>query len=144
MNKLVLAVALSMMVALGGAATVGSAQADIPREKAGAVQVSCWVNVFAWVSTSPSHQGNLSSIVSCNATVRSISQTMYVRDYYTGAIVATVGPVTQFNVMSGGIAYQWYCNQLSPRTLWGQVQGTVTDASGAVSTGSWSTQVLSC
>jgi len=112
--------------------------------RSGSEGVSCWVNVFAWVSTSPSNQGNLSSIVSCNTTVRSIAQTMYVHDYYTGAVVATVGPITQFNTTSGGISYQWYCSQVSPRTLWGEVHGTVTELNGAVSTGSWSTQVLSC
>ena len=102
------------------------------------------MNVFAWVSTSPSYQGNLSSILSCSTTVWEISQTMYVHDYYTGAVVATVGPVDQYNTTSGGIAYHWYCNQFSPRTLWGEVHGSVTEYGGAVSTGTWSTQVLSC
>lgn len=140
-RRLLLAVIFMVVLVVG--ATVTPAQAEsAPGEFQ--IQASCWVNVFAWVSTSPSYQGNLSSIVSCNTTVSKISQTMYVHDYYTGAVVATVGPVDQYNTTSGGIAYHWYCNQFSPRALWGEVRGSVTEYSGAVSTGTWSTQVLRC
>jgi hypothetical protein len=107
------------------------------------IQASCWVNTFAWVSTSPSNQGNLSSIVSCNTTVSRISQTMYVHDYYTNAIVATV-PADAFNTTSGGVAYHWYCSSISPHAYWGEVRATVTEYNGFVSNGSWGTQVLSC
>ena len=138
-----LAVVMAVVATFGGA-TAGSAQAESKGTEFQVAAASCWVNVFAWVSTSPSMQGNLSSIVSCNTTVQKISQTMYVHDYYTGAIVATVGPVDQFNTTSGGIAYSWYCSQFSPRTLWGEVRGTVVEYSGAVSNASWSTQALSC
>lgn len=142
-RRLLLALAISAIATLGGAAAASAQPASAP-DKLGTIQASCWVNVFAWVSTSPSLQGNLSSIVSCNTTVQKITQTMYVRDYYTGAVVATVGPVSQFNTTSGGIAYSWHCSQISPRTLWGEVHGSVTELNGAVSNATWSTQVLSC
>lgn len=126
------------------AASSASAQAKPLAPEAGVTAASCWVNVFAWVSTSPSNQGNLSSIVSCNTTVQRITQTMYVRNYNTGAIVATVGPLDTFNTTSAGIAYHWFCNQFSPQALWGDVRATVVEYSGAVSNGSWGTQLLSC
>jgi hypothetical protein len=143
-RRLLFAAVISVIAIFGVAATAAPAQAATAPGKFSTTQASCWVNVFAWVSTSPSFQGNLSSIVSCNTTVQKITQTMYVRDYYTGAVVATVGPVSQFNTTSGGIAYHWFCNQLSPRTLWGEVHGSVTELNGVVSNGTWSTQVLSC
>lgn len=93
-RRLLLAIAVALIATLSGAPTVSAKPVS---HDVSAIQVSCWVNVFAWVSTSPSQQGNLSSIVSCNATVQEISQTMSVHDYYTGAIVATVGPVDQFS-----------------------------------------------
>jgi hypothetical protein len=143
-TRLLLIIAVSL-VALFGSTTMASAQPGrSPGGSASIQAASCWVNVFAWVSTSPSQQGNLSSIVSCNTTVARITQTMYVHDYYTGAIVATVGPLDQFNTTSQGIAYHWYCSPFSPRTLWGEVRGTVVEYSGAVSNGSWGTQALSC
>jgi len=139
-RRLLLATVIAVLATFAVAAPASASE----KTDAPGVQVSCWVNVFAWVSTSPSMQGNLSSIISCGSTVQKISQTMYVRDYYTGAIVATVGPVDQFNTTSGGIAYHWYCNQWAPRTFWGEVRGTVTEYSGFVSSGSWGTQALSC
>ena len=144
-RRLLLAIVISVVTVLGGTlATPASAQAELKSAPMATTAASCWVNTFAWVSTSPSNQGNLSSIVSCNTTVQKISQTMYVRDYYTGAIVTTVGPVQQFNTTSGGISYSWYCSQFNPKAYWGDVRATVTEYSGAVSNGSWGTQVLSC
>lgn len=142
-SRLIVAAAVAVAATLAVTAPA-SAAPDPSKRQVGVTAASCWVNVFAWVSTSPSNQGNLSSIVSCNTTVQRITQTMYVRDYYTGAIVATVGPIDKLNTTSGGISYSWYCSQFSPRALWGDVRGTVVEYSGAVSNGSWGTQVLRC
>lgn len=131
------AFAIAILAALGTVVTSAPAQAQT-------TAASCWVNVFAWVSTSPSVQGNLSSIVSCNVTVQKISQTMIVHNVSDGAVVATVGPVDVFNTTSGGIKYAWYCNQFFPRNLYGEVHGTVTEYGGAVSNGAWGTQSLNC
>ena len=131
------AFAISILAALGTVAVSTPA-------KASTASASCWVNVFAWVSTSPSVQGNLSSIVSCNTTVQKISQTMIVHNVSDGAVVATVGPVDQFNTTSAGIKYTWYCNSSFPRNLYGEVHGTVTEYGGAVSNGAWGTQSLGC
>jgi hypothetical protein len=137
LRRAVIAIVVSVVGLIVGTGATAQAQPA-------ATQASCWVNVFAWVSTSPSNQGNLSSLVSCNPTVQKISQTMYVHDWNTGAVVATVGPVDQFNTTSAGIAYSWFCNRIQPQSRWGEVHGTVVEYGGAVSTGSWSTQVLSC
>lgn len=134
------AFAISILAAFGTVAVSTPAQAQ-PVSTAAA---SCWVNVFAWVSTSPSVQGNLSSIVSCNVTVQKISQTMIVHNVSDGAVVATVGPVDGLNTTSAGIKYAWYCNQFFPRNLYGEVHGTVTEYGGAVSNGAWGTQSLNC
>lgn len=131
---------ISILAALGTVATSTPAQA----QSNGTTAASCWVNVFAWVSTSPGVQGNLSSIVSCNVTVAKISQTMLVHNVSDGAVVATVGPVDALNTTSGGIKYAWFCNQSFPRNLYGEVHGTVTEYGGAVSNGVWGTQSLNC
>jgi hypothetical protein len=131
---------ISILAALGTVAISAPAQA----QSATTASASCWVNVFAWVSTSPSMQGNLSSTVSCNPTVQKITLTMIVHNVSDGAVVATVGPVDQFNTTSAGIKYTWYCNQSFPRNLYGEVHGSVTEYGGAVSTGAWSTQSLGC
>jgi hypothetical protein len=136
-RRVLVTFAISILAALGivGLSTPAQAQA---------ASASCWVNVFAWVSTSPSVQGNLSSIVSCNTTVQKITQTMIVHNVSDGSVVATVGPVDLFNTTSAGIKYSWYCNQFFPRNLYGEVHGSVTEYGGAVSTGAWGTQSLSC
>lgn len=136
-RRVLVTFAISILAALGIVVLPAPAQAQT-------AAASCWVNVFAWVSTSPSVQGNLSSIVSCNTTVQKISQTMIVRKVSDGSIVTTVGPVDQFNTTSAGMKYAWYCNQFFPQNLYGEVHGTVTEYSGTVSNGAWGTQSLNC
>jgi hypothetical protein len=132
------ALAVSLLALLGGAVTT-SAAANAQTQAA-----SCWVNVFAWVSTFPGVQGNLSSTVSCNVQVQKITLTMLVHNVSNGAVVATVGPQDTWNTMSAGIKYAWYCNSSFPQNLYGEVRGTVTEYGGAVSNGTWGTQSLSC
>ena len=131
------ALAASLLALFGGAVTT-SATANASTQAA-----SCWVNVFAWVSTVP-YQGNLSSTVSCNVTVQKITLTMLVHRVSDGSVVATVGPQDTFNTMSAGIKYAWYCNNSFPQNLYGEVRGSVTEYGGAVSNGTWGTQSLNC
>ena len=131
------ALAVSLLALFGGAVTT-SATANATTQS-----VSCWTNVFAWVSTVP-YQGNLSSTLSCATQVQKITLTMLVHNVNGNAVVATVGPQDTFNTTSAGIKYAWYCNSSFPQYLYGEVRGSVTEYSGAVTSGTWGTQSLSC
>src|SRR5262245_8621175 len=134
LRRCLVAFVISVLAAFGMAATTAAPA------QAGTTAVSCWTNVFAWVSTFPSVQGNLSSTLSCATTVQKITLTMIVHNVSDNAVVATVGPTDTFNTSSAGIKYAWYCNQFFPRNLYGEVRGSVTEYSGAVSNGVWGTQ----
>jgi hypothetical protein len=139
-RRLLLAVVIAALAALGGAMTAAPAQADAGM----VIQESCWSNAFAWVSTSPSYKGNLSGIASCSPAVPKLSVMMYVHSAVNGSVVQTVGPVVNFNTQSVGVAYSWYCFPPAPTSLYGEVRGEVTYANGTVGTGTWYTPTLSC
>jgi len=139
-RRLLLAVVMAVVAVLGTAMTAAPAQADAGM----VVQESCWSNAFAWVSTSPSNQGNLSGIASCFPAVPKLSLTMYVHSAVNGSVVKTIGPVVNFNTQSVGVAHSWYCFPPAPTALYGELYGVVTYANGAVGTGTWYTPALSC
>lgn len=132
------ALAVSLLALVGGAVTTSTAA------QAGTTAASCWTNAWAWVSTFPSNQGNLSGTLTCNVGVQKITLTMLVHRYSDGAVITTVGPQDTFNTTSAGIKYAWYCSYSFPQTLYGEVRGSVTEYSGTVLTGTWYTPVLSC